>query len=59
LGEHHKEYRIDTRINEHISSGKNFDEVIYDNSKTITEAQQLEKYRIKRFKPKYNIQHNS
>lgn len=54
-----KKHRIDTRINEHAANGKIFDEVIYDNSKTITEAQQLEIYRIKRFKPKYNIQHNS
>ncbi|MBE7443304.1 MAG: hypothetical protein HS119_12730 [Flavobacteriales bacterium] len=54
-----KEYRIDTRISEHKASGKIFNEVVFDNPKPITDAKQLEVYRIKRFKPKYNIQHNS
>lgn len=54
-----KKYRLNTRVNEHEASGKFFNEVVYDTPKTILEAQKLEKYRIKRFKPKYNIQHNS
>lgn len=54
-----KEYRLNTRISEHKASGKNFDEVVFDNPKPVVEAQKLEIYRIKRFKPKYNIQHNS
>lgn len=53
-----KEYRIDTRISEQKANGKIFNEVVFDNPKSITDAKQLEVYFIKRFKPKYNIQHN-
>lgn len=54
-----KDYRFNTRVSEHKSSGKIFNEVVYDAPKTRLEAENLERYRIKRFKPKYNIQHNS
>lgn len=54
-----KENRINTRINEHKVNGKIFDEVIFDDAKTLIQARKLEQYRIKRYKPKYNIQHNS
>ena len=53
-----KEYRLNTRISEHKTSGKIFNKVVLDNPKPIVDAQKLEVYRIKRFKPKYNIQHN-
>ncbi len=54
-----KEYRINTRINEHKANGKIFDEVILDVAKTSIQARKLEQYRIKRYKPKYNIHYNS
>lgn len=54
-----KEYRLNTRTSEHKTSGKIFDEVRFDAPKTRANAENLERYRIRRFKPKYNIQHNS
>lgn len=54
-----KEYRLDTRIREHNASGKIFNEVVFDGPKTNMEAANLERYRIRRFKPQYNIQHKS
>lgn len=53
-----KEYRLDTRLAEHQADGKIFNEVIFDTPRATTDARKLEAYRIKRFKPKYNIQHN-
>jgi len=50
--------RIDTRISEHRASGKIFNEIVCDSPKPISDAKKLENYRIKRFKPKYNKQHN-
>ena len=54
-----KGYRLDTRINEHKASGKIFNEFVFYDPKTKVKAEELEIYRIKRFKSKYNIQHNS
>lgn len=52
------DHRLEARLNEHIYSGKKFDEVIIDNPKPRTIALNLERKRIKRFIPKYSIQHN-
>lgn len=52
------EDRIDARIIEHKMNGKKITHIRYDKPKPRSEAALLEKTRIKRFKPKYNIQHN-
>ena len=54
-----KEYRKNIRISEHKSDGKVFDKVVFSPPKTRSAAEDLERYRIRRFKGKYNIQHNS
>lgn len=53
------EHRIDRRESEHIKSGKVFDEMIYSSAKPRVDAARIEVKRIKRDKPKYNIQHNN
>jgi len=51
--------RLNKRIYEHQASGKVFNEVVCDLAKPRIDALTLEKYRITRYKPKYNVQHNS
>lgn len=51
------EDNLDARLNKHTSSGKKFDECVYDGAKTREHASILERTRIRRDKPKYNIQH--
>ena len=53
------EDRIGSRKLEHIKSGKKFTKMLYDNAKPRIEALKLEKKLIKKYKPIYNIQHNS
>ena len=52
------ENRLNKRIMEHQAGGKKFNQVVTDFPKTRVEALKLEKQRIKRLKPKYNIHHN-
>lgn len=51
------EDRIESRINEHERLGKCFSHYEFDKAKPRIEAEELEKKRIKEYKPKYNIQH--
>jgi hypothetical protein len=50
--------RMKIRPKEHIRGGKKFTKVCYSAPKTRNEALALERYRIKRFKPDFNIHHN-
>lgn len=52
------EDRLEKRVAEHKRDGKLFDEVQYDGPVDKERAIKLEQYRIKRFKPQYNIHHN-
>ena len=52
------EDRIDSRITEHARDGKKFTSVVYDDAKPRSEALELERKKISRHRPKYNIQHN-
>jgi len=54
-----REDRLDARIDEHERSGKKFTHVVYDDAKPRSEAIEIEKERIWKFQPKYNIHHNS
>jgi hypothetical protein len=51
--------RIDIRSAEHKKAGKKFTRIVFDNAKPRSEALDLEKKRIYRRRPKYNVQHNS
>ena len=53
------EHRVDARMNEHERAGKIFDTGITDNPKPLSAARKLERKRIQRFTPKYNIHHNT
>ena len=48
---------LDARLNKHANSGKKFDECVYDQAKPRHVASSLEKKRIRRDRPKYNIHH--
>lgn len=50
--------RLDRRISEHEIAGKVFDEVKFDAPKMRAKAMNLERFRIKKHTPKYNIHHN-
>lgn len=50
--------RMDIRPMEHRRNGMKFDKVVFSAPKTRSEALDLERYRIKRFKGEYNIHHN-
>lgn len=50
--------RFKKRMAEHKANGKLFTRVVKGNPKPRTEALQLEKERIKKYKPINNIQHN-
>jgi hypothetical protein len=52
------EDRKKTRIREHKANGKKIDRVKFDQLKPRSEASTLEKTKIKKFRPRYNIQHN-
>ena len=52
------EDRLDARLNEHAKD-KKFDDCIYDHAKPRHRAAKLERKRILRDRPVYNIQHNS
>ena len=52
-------HRIDARIAEHEACGKLFDEVVVSKSKPRAKALIIERKRIFRHKPIFNIQHNS
>ena len=53
------ENRIDKRPCEHRSAGKKFTRFVFDDAKPRSEALSLEKKRICKFRPNYNIHHNS
>ncbi len=53
------EHRVDIRPAEHRAQGKVFDRIVMDQAKPRQAAIKLETNRIKRFRPKYNIQHNN
>lgn len=50
--------RLDARKNEHLRRGLIFDKVLKDKPKARQDARLLEKKRIKKHHPIYNIQHN-
>lgn len=52
------EDRLDMRITEHRNSGKVFSNCVFDDAKPRSEAIDLERKKITRFRPKYNVQHN-
>ena len=49
--------RVNTRMGEHIKSGKKFDSFDFDSPRTRQAALRVEKSRIVADRPKYNIQH--
>lgn len=51
--------RLHTRTNEHLRRGLQFDRVLKDKPKSRIDAILLERKRIKRDLPLYNIKHNS
>ena len=53
------DHRVENRMIEHESSGKQFTSYSFDDAKPRCEALQIEKGRIINDGPKYNIQHNS
>jgi len=52
------EDRLDARLCEHQLSGKIFDDCVYDYARPRHKALKIERNRIKKDRPKYNIQHN-
>lgn len=50
--------RLDSRLYEHESCGKMFDDCVYDEAKPRHKAAGLERKRIAKDRPLYNIQHN-
>jgi hypothetical protein len=50
--------RLEARINEHFSSGKKFDNYTCGSSKPRSRALNLERKKIYRDIPRYNIHHN-
>lgn len=50
--------RVCKRLAEHKRDGKSFNKAVCDTPKPREQAQQLETYRIKRFKGEYNTHHN-
>ena len=50
--------RLEARINEHALSGKKFDKYTYGTAKPRSRALNVERKKIYRDIPKYNIHHN-
>ncbi len=52
------EDRLDARLYEHQYSGKVFDECIFGEPTTQDRAKHIEQKRIRKDRPRYNVQHN-
>ena len=53
------EDRLDARLCEHEASGKVFDDCVYDDAKPRKRALNIERRKVRRDRPAYNIHHNS